>query len=139
LAWIGVQGQQNSMLLFTPLQNLVYIFGYNITLSNSSLFSVYNIGFAYDLIPAILFGILMFVGKKKPGTISSKIKRFVLYDITFAWLMINGFLIAYGLSLAITSTGSISGITAGGIVASVLYFIAMIFVSYRSFYRDSSL
>lgn len=127
------------MLLFQPLLNLKYIFGYNIQLTNSnSLLSVFNIGFGYLLLPLIIFGILQIISKKKPGTIPNRIKRFVLYDLTFAWLVINGFLIAYGLSLIVTTSLEITGLTIGGVIIAVLYILLMAIVSYRSFFKSTS-
>ena len=138
LVWIGAQGQSAPMLLFQPLLNLKYLFGYNLTLSNNSLLSVYNLGFVYILLPLLLFAVLLVISKKRPGSVPNRTKRFVLYDLTYAWLIVNSFLIAYGLSLVITSTSSTNGLTIGGIVIAAVYLLLMIIVSYRSFFRSNS-
>ena len=98
------------MLLFTPLQNLRYLFGYNSIMDNNSLFSVFNVSFGYLLVPALVFLIMLFVGKKKPGFVTTRIKRFVLYDVSYAWLTVNGLLLSYGASLAVVSSQNLSGI-----------------------------
>ena len=86
-----------------PIQNLKYVYGYNIVQEeNNSLFSVFNISFLYLFIPLLMFAIFLFISKKKPGLITSRTKRFVLYDISFAWLMINGYLIIFGASKSIS-------------------------------------
>lgn len=103
LVWIGAVGQKIYTAPLVSLLNLKYIFGYNLTLdSNNSLFSVYNLGFLYILIPFLLYLIFVAIAKKCPGSVTSRTKRFVLYDLSFSWLMINGYLVAYGASLAIT-------------------------------------
>jgi len=91
------------MLLFVPIKNLKYIFGYNIQLSNNSLFSVCNLSFAYLIIPLLIFVFMLVIGKKRPGFSSARIKRFVLYDLSYAWIVVNGFLLAYGTSLSVTN------------------------------------
>lgn len=104
LVWIGAAGQKIYTAPLVPLLNLKYIFGYNITIEgNNSLFSVFNIGFVYIFLPLLLYLAFIIVGKKCPGSVTGRTKRFVLYDLSFSWLMINGYLVAYGASLAITS------------------------------------
>ena len=102
LAWVGVEGQQQESGPLIPIQNLKYMFGYNIAIDDNSLFSCFNISFVYLFIPLLLFGIFLLVSKRKPGLIASRTKRFVLYDLSYAWLMVNGFLIIFGMSKAIT-------------------------------------
>ena len=100
---MGVEGQQIYSLLFFPLKNLRYIFGMNLQLGNQdSLFSVFNLGFIYFLLPLLGFLIIILINKRHPYTISAKIKRFVIMDVLYAWLMINGFLIVYGIAITIT-------------------------------------
>ena len=92
------------MLLFTPLQNLRYLFGYNLAINNNSLFSVFNISFGYVLVPALVFLVLLLLTKKRPGLVTNRIKRFVLYDLSYAWLAVNGLLLSYGASLCIVNS-----------------------------------
>lgn len=92
------------MLLFTPLQNFRYLFGYNLKMDNKSIFSVFNISFGYMLVPAFLFLALLVIGKKRPGLVTTRVKRFVLYDLSYAWLTVNGLLLSYGASLCVVST-----------------------------------
>lgn len=126
------------MLLFTPLQNLRYLFGYNLKMDNKSLFSVFNISFGYLLVPALLFLLMLIIGKKKPGLVTNRIKRFVLYDLSYAWLTVNGLLLSYGASLCVVSSESLSGIEAAGIVLFVGFLVGMAIVSYKSFFRGQS-
>jgi hypothetical protein len=114
------------------------MYGYNLTLDNNSLFSVFNISFVYLFLPLFLFAIFLLVSKRKPGLIPSRTKRFILYDLSYAWLMINGYLIIYGMALAITEQNSFTGITAAGIVVGVVYIVIMIILSYRSFFRGEA-
>ena len=83
-----------------------------------------------------MFAIFLFISKKKPGLITSRTKRFVLYDISFAWLMINGYLIIFGASKAISEEQSFNGVTAGGIVVTVAYLVFMVIIVYRSFFKS---
>jgi len=78
------------------------MYGYNITLSDNSLFSVFNISFVYLFLPIILFSLFLCISKTKPGLIASRTKNFILYDISYAWLMVNGFLITFGISKSIS-------------------------------------
>ena len=64
-----------------------------------------------------------------------RIKRFVIYDLTYAWVVANGFLLAYGTSLTVTSSNSLSGIDIAGIMVFVLYLLVMSAVSYKSFFK----
>lgn len=84
-----------------------------------------------------MFAILLFLSKKKPGLVTSKIKRFVLYDLAYAWITVNGFLLAYGVSLSVTSSNSLSGADIAGILIFVAYLVVMAVVSFRSFFRGA--
>lgn len=140
LAWIGVVGQRISSAPLIPIVNLKNIFGYNVRISdNNSLFAVFNIGFAYCLIPLLMYLILLLVGKKCPGSVTSRTKRFVLYDLTLSWLMVNGFLIMYGFSLVITGGLGFNGVTGAGLVIVLVYLVLMGIAGYRSFFRGASL
>lgn len=133
LAWVGVEGQQVYSLLFVPLKNLRYIFGMNLQLGNQdNLFSVFNIGVIYLLLPLLGFLIIILINKRHAYAVSAKIKRFVLMDLLYGWLMINGFLIAYGMGITVTE-GHITPIGIGGIVFGSLYLIACFIVSWRLF------
>jgi hypothetical protein len=50
-------------------------------------------------------------------------------------LTFNGYLIIYGVSKAITEGKPVSGVTAAGIVVTVVYLIVMVVICYRSFFR----
>ena len=84
------------MLLFVPIKNLRYLYGYNLQLNNSSLFSVFNISFGYLAIPLLIFVVMTVISKKSSVSVPMRIKRFVIYDLTYAWVVANGFLLAYG-------------------------------------------
>lgn len=101
--WIGASGEKLISAPIAPILNLKYALIYNITIEdNNSLFAVYNIAFAYAIIPAIIFLICLFISKKSPGLITSRTKRFILYDLSYAWMLVNGYLIIFGASLSIT-------------------------------------
>ena len=123
------------MLLFVPIKNLRYLYGYNLQLNNSSLFSVFNISFGYLAIPLLIFVVMTVISKKSSVSVPMRIKRFVIYDLTYAWVVANGFLLAYGTSLTVTSSNSISGIDIAGIMVFVLYLLVMSAVSYKSFFK----
>ena len=112
------------------------MYGYNITLSDNSLFSVFNISFVYLFLPIILFSLFLCISKTKPGLIASRTKNFILYDISYAWLMVNGFLITFGISKSISEQTGFTGVTAAGIVVEVIYLVVMSIISYRSFFRE---
>jgi hypothetical protein len=73
-------------------------------MENKSLFSVFNISFGYVLFPALLFLVLLVIGKKRPGLVTTRVKRFVLYDLSYAWLTVNGLLLSYGASLCLVAS-----------------------------------
>ena len=123
------------MLLFVPIKNLRYIYGYNLQLNNSSLFSVFNISFGYLAIPLLIFVVMTVISKKSSVSVPMRIKIFVIYDLTYAWVVANGFLLAYGTSLTVTSSNSLSGIDIAGIMVFVLYLLVMSAVSYKSFFK----
>ena len=123
------------MLLFVPIKNLRYLYGYNLQLNNSSLFSVFNISFGYLAIPLLIFVVMTVISKKSSVSVPMRIKRFVIYDLTYAWVVANGFLLAYGTSLTVTSSNSLSGIDIAGIMVFVLYLLVMSAVSYKSFFK----
>ena len=123
------------MLLFVPIKNLRYLYGYNLQLNNSSLFSVFNISFGYLAIPLLIFVVMTVISKKSSVSVPMRIKRFVIYDLTYAWVVANGFLLAYGTSLTVTSSNSVSGIDIAGIMVFVLYLLVMSAVSYKSFFK----
>ena len=133
LAWIGVEGQQTYALLFVPLKNLRYIYGMNFQLaSQDSLFSVFNIGCINFFIPLLGFIAIMLINIRKSYVISTKIKRFILFDILYAWLIINGFLIVYGLSLT-TKDSKLSALETVGIVFGIVYLLLCFFASFKLF------
>lgn len=133
LAWVGVEGQQIYSLLFVPLKNLRYIFGMNLQLGNQdSLFSVFNIGAIYFLLPLLGFLIIILINKRHAYAVSAKIKRFVLMDVLYAWLMINGFFIVYGMAITITK-GEITPLGIGGVVFGSLYLLTCFIASWRLF------
>lgn len=87
-------------MLYLPLKNLRYIFGYNLQLNyQSNLFEIYNIGLIYNILPAIIFMLVALLNKIGLLSISLKIKRFIFFDLTYGWLAVNGFLVAYGLGI----------------------------------------
>lgn len=133
--YIGAAGQKQSAAPLLPLLKLKYIFGYNLQLSGNSLFSVFNLGILYLTFPLMLYLVFLLAGKRCPGSVTGRTKRFALYDLTFSWLMINGYLITYGVSLAVTEGLSFSGATAAGVVLAAIYLIVMCVICYRSFFR----
>jgi hypothetical protein len=135
LAWVGVEGQQLYSLLFLPLKNLRYIYGMNLQLgSQDSLFSVFNIGCVLFALPFLGFVIIMLVNKRQAYSVSTRIKRFVLFDLLYGWLMINGFLIAYGLGIT-AKLSRLNAFDIGGIVFGAVYLLACFVSSYRLFTR----
>jgi hypothetical protein len=84
-------------------------------------------------LPLIGFGIILLLNKRKTVIISTKIKRFVLFDLTYAWLIINGFLIAYGLGI-ITKISKLNAIDYGGLIFGILYILVCLGGSYKLFF-----
>ena len=84
------------------------------------------------LIPFLCFGIVIIINKKTAAYISTKVKRFVLFDILYGLLITNAFLIAYGLGI-ITHKTSLSAIDIGGIVFGAIYLILLGIVSKKFF------
>jgi hypothetical protein len=117
-----------------PLRNLRYIFGVNLQLgSQQTLFYVFNLGSILFLLPVIGFILVIFINKKKPYFISTKIKRFVLFDLLYGWLMVNGFLVAYGLGM-ISKITILTGVDFVGIIFGVLYLLACFIWTYKLFF-----
>lgn len=95
---------------------------------------MFNLSLLYLTFPLLIYLIFLLVNKKCPGSVAGRTKRFVLYDLTFSWLMVNGYLIIYGMSLAVTKGDSFSGVTGTGIVLGVVYLVLMCIACYRSFF-----
>lgn len=100
--------------------------------SQDNLFYVFNIGCVNFAIPLLGFIAIMIINKRKSYAISTKIKRFVLFDILYAWLMINGFLIVYGLGIT-TELPKLTALDIGGIVFGSIYLILCFISSYKLF------
>jgi hypothetical protein len=84
------------------------------------------------LIPFLCFLVVIILNKKTAAYISTKVKRFVLFDILYGLLITNAFLIAYGLGI-IAQKSSISALDIGGIVFGALYFIVLGIISKKFF------
>lgn len=89
-------------------------------------------------LPLIGFAIILLLNKRKTYIISTKIKRFVLFDLLYGWLIVNGFLIAYGLGI-ISKITKLSGIDYGGIVFGTLYLLFCLAASYKLFFGAKEL
>lgn len=85
-------------------------------------------------LPILGFAMIVLINKKRAYSISTKIKRFVLFDLLYSWLMINGFLIAYGLGVT-TYLSTFSGVDIGGLVFGSAYLLACFIFSYRLFLK----
>lgn len=84
------------------------------------------------LMPFLCFGIVIILNKKTASYISTKVKRFVLFDILYGLFITNGFLIAYGLGIIAHKT-TLSAIDIGGIVFGGLYLILLAIISKKFF------
>jgi hypothetical protein len=96
------------------------------------LLSVLNVGFIYYLLPLIGFLITVIVNKRIQPWVSVRIKKFIIQDLSYSWLLITGFLITYGLSLSVTSS-DLSGVSIAGIVISLVYYAIFSFISLKCF------
>ena len=83
-------------------------------------------------LPFLCFGIVIILNKKTAAYISTKVKRFVLFDILYGLLITNAFLIAYGLGIIAQKT-SLSAIDIGGIVFGAIYLIVLGIISKKFF------
>lgn len=116
------------------MRNLRYIFGPNLQLGNQdTLFDVFNIGSIVFLLPVLGFILVNIINKKKLYFVSTRVKRFVLFDLVYGWMMVNGLLIAYGLGL-ITHLSVLRNIDIGGIIFGAIYMSICIIASYKLFF-----
>lgn len=116
------------------MRYLRYIFGPNLQLGNQdTLFDVFNVGSFIFLLPVLGFILVIIINKKKSYFVSTRVKRFVLFDLLYGWMMINGLLIAYGLGL-ITHKSALKAIDIGGILFGAIYLAICMAASYKLFF-----
>jgi len=92
--WMGAEGLKIKPLLFEPLSNLVYQFGFNFQIAPfNCLLNIFNFGFLMNILPILIFLVLIPISKRKPDLITTKIKRYILFDLTYFFLVLNLFLV----------------------------------------------
>lgn len=85
--------------------------------------------------PAIIFFIIVFLNKRAITTITTKTKKFVFYDLTYSWLIVNGILVIYGLAIT-TSMKVLNGTAIAGIAIGILYLGLLAFLTYRWYIKE---
>lgn len=56
------------------------------------------------ILPIIGFVVAIIINKRKAYFVSTKMKRFILFDLSYGWLIFTGMLVAYGLSITTALT-----------------------------------
>lgn len=82
--------------------------------------------------PLITFAVIVLINKKKAYCVSTKVKRFALFDLLYCWMMVNGLLIAFGVG-STTYLSPLGGVDIGGMVFGTVYILTCIGFSWRLF------
>jgi len=88
-----------------------------------------------NFLPFIGFLIAKLIAKRYNYLITPKVKKFILYDISYSYGVINCFLVMYGLALPIYQYTN-TPIQNVSLFFGPLYFLILIFISFRLFFKE---
>ena len=131
VVWVGVKGFDRMLLYFYPLTNLQYLFGYNMTISGEDgLLAYVNYGFILHAVPILVAVILFIINAiNKNKLLSSEMKKFLLYELSFAALCINAVMVMYGLYTENISKTYSTPLSIGSLCMGVAYLLILALTS----------
>lgn len=124
MVYVGVAGFDAYYIYYYPLTILKYIFGYNAHINGQyGLFANINYGLILLLIPVLVFMALLYLSKKFPTLAMQQLtKKYLLFEITYAFLCFYSIAVMCGLTTSSQSNDLKNAISITSIIFGIIYF-----------------